>query len=252
MGPEELALVKIGGSVITDKSRPFSLNHNRLDKLVSALASYRGRLVIVHGGGSYAHPLAKKYSLTSEPKRSDPKGVTLTRLAVLTLHNEIVLSLLKAGISAYSIQPFCLLHGGATDLLKEVISSNLTPITYGDVIQTKDGSYVISGDALMHAIASSLKPKKVVFIVDVDGLYDTNPKSGRLLKEVPLTWLPEHSGEAGYDVTGGIVAKVREAQKIASMGLDVYFVNGLHPERVLKVLHGEETIGTRVSGRLKP
>jgi len=248
---EELALVKIGGSVITDKSRPFSLNHDHLDRLASALASYQGRLVIVHGGGSYAHPIAKKYGLTTELTKIDPKGVTLTRLAVLTLHNEVVLSLLKVGIPAYSIQPLCLLQASAAEVLNQLLSSNLTPVTYGDVIPTKNGSYVISGDTLMCIIASSLKPHRVVFTVDVDGLYDTNPKSGRLLKEVSLNWLPKHSGEAGFDVTGGIVGKVKEAQKIASIGLEVYFVNGLYPERVLKALRGEETIATRVSGRVE-
>jgi len=246
-----LALVKIGGSVITDKRRPFFLNRNRLDRLASALASYDGKLVIVHGGGSYAHPVAKKYGLTLEPSKIDPKGVTLTRLAVLTLHNEIVLSLLKAGVSVYSIQPLCLLHQEAADILNNILSNDLTPVTYGDVLPTGHGPCVISGDTLMRIIASSLRPQKVVFTVDVDGLYDTNPKNGRLLKEVPLNWLPKQTGEAGFDVTGGIVGKVKEAQKIASMDLDVYFVSGLHPERVLKVLRGEETIATRVFGRVE-
>jgi isopentenyl phosphate kinase len=252
LGQEELALVKIGGSVITDKSRPFSLNYDRLDRLASALASYQGRLVIVHGGGSYAHPIAKKYGLTTEPAKIDPKGVTLTRLAVLTLHNEIVLSLLKAGIPAYSIQPLCLLRADAAEVLNQLLLNNLTPVTYGDVISTEGGSYVISGDTLMRIIASSLKPQRVVFTVDVDGLYDTDPKSGRLLKEVSLNWSPERRGGSGFDVTGGIVSKVKEAQMIASMGLEVYFVNGLYPERVLKTLRGEETIATRVSGSVEP
>lgn len=251
MVSEELALVKIGGSVITNKSKPFSLNHDHLDNLTSALGSYHGRLIIVHGGGSYAHPVAKRYSLTPEPTKTEPKGVTLTRLAVLTLHNDIVLSLLKAGIAAYSIQPLCILRENAADILNEVLSCSLTPITYGDVVPSERGCYVVSGDVLMRIIAASLRPKRVVFVVDVDGLYDTNPKSGRLLKEVSLTWMPERSGEAGYDVTGGIISKVKEAQKIASMGLDVYFVNGLYPERVLKVLCGEETVSTIVSGRVK-
>jgi len=252
LGQEELALVKIGGSVITDKSRPFSLNYDRLDRLASALATYQGKLVIVHGGGSYAHPIAKKYGLTTEPTKIDPRGVTLTRLAVLTLHNEIVRSLLKAGISAYSIQPLCLIQANTAEVLNQLLFSNLTPVTYGDVISTKNGSYVISGDTLMRIIASSLKPHRVVFTFDVDGLYDTDPKSGRLLKEVSLNWSPEHSGGTSFDVTGGIVGKVKEAQKIASIGLEVYFVNGLYPERVLKTLRGEETIATRISGRVEP
>lgn len=250
MDSEELTLVKLGGSVITEKDKPLTLRVNNLNKLSSALASYQGKLVIVHGGGSYAHPIAKKYNMKTEPAKVEPKGVTLTRLGVSTLHNEVMLSLLKAGIPVYSIQPLSLLRKDCVEVLSEVLSCDLTPITYGDVIPSKEGFYVISGDTLMRLLAEYLKPKKAVFTIDVDGLYDTNPQSGRLLKKVPLTWLPKHTAEAGVDVTGGIISKVREAQRIASLGSDVYFVNGMYPERVLKVLRGEETISTLMSGRV--
>ncbi|MEM3386162.1 MAG: isopentenyl phosphate kinase [Nitrososphaerales archaeon] len=251
MDSEELTLVKIGGSVITDKSKPLSLRFNCLNNLSSALARYEGRLVLVHGGGSYAHPIAKKYGLKIEPAKVEPKGVTLTRLGVFTLHNEVVLSLLRAGIPVYSIHPHHILYKECINVLNEALSCNLTPITYGDVIPSKEGCFVISGDMLMRLLAEYLKPRKVVFIIDVDGLYDTDPKSGRLLKEISLTWRTEHNAGVEFDVTGGILGKVREAQKIASLGSDVYFVNGLYPERVLKVLRGEETISTMVSGRVR-
>ncbi len=244
-------MVKIGGSVITDKGKPLSFRYENLNNLSLALARYRGKMVIVHGGGSYAHPIAKKYGLKPEPVKVEPKGVTLTRLGVFTLHNEVVLSLLKAGIPVYSIQPLLILRKDCVDAFNEALSCNLTPITYGDVIPSREGCHIISGDVLMRLLAEHLKPKRAVFIIDVDGLYDTNPKSGRLLKEVSLTWLPKQSENNGFDVTGGIVGKVREAQKIASMGSDVYFVNGLYPERVLKVLCGEETISTTISRRVE-
>lgn len=237
--------------MITDKSKPLTLKVDRLNDLSSALAEYNGRLVIVHGGGSYAHPVAQRFNMGIEPSKVEPKGVVLTRLGVSALHSEVVLSLLKAGIGVYSIQPLFFLQKGCFEAVEDALSCNLTPVTYGDVIPSREGCYIISGDTLMRILSEYLRPRKAVFIVDVDGLYDTDPKSGRLLREVSLTWIPKRSLDAGFDVTGGIVGKVREAQRIASMGIDVYFVNGVYPERVLKVLRGEETVSTKVSGRVR-
>ena len=48
--------------------------------------------------------------------------------------------------------------------------------------------------------------------------------------------------------SGGMQRKVREAFKIASMGMDVVLVNGLHPERIAAAARGRMD-GTVVRGR---
>ncbi len=242
-------MVKLGGSLLTDKSQPFSLKAVVLDRVALELSRYKGRMVIVHGGGSYAHPLAQHYSLKTTPRTVDAKGVTMTRLGVLALHTEVALSLLRAGIPTYSIQPAYLLRG--CEVLLDALACSLTPITYGDVAPSRRGCFVVSGDRLMRIVAGYIKPSRAVFALDVDGVFDGIPKSGRLLREIPLGWSPAAKSNGGFDVTGGVVGKIKEAQRIASMGVDVYFVNGLRPKRVLKALNGEATVGTVIRGRLR-
>ncbi len=56
-------------------------------------------------------------------------------------------------------------------------------------------------------------------------------------------------GTVEADVTGGMRRKVREALKISRLGLDVWIVNGLRPERVKKILNDEKAEGTVIKGK---
>ncbi len=51
------------------------------------------------------------------------------------------------------------------------------------------------------------------------------------------------------DVTGGMKRKVEEAQKISKMGLNVFFVNGNKPERILNAVKSKKFEGTMFRGR---
>ena len=51
------------------------------------------------------------------------------------------------------------------------------------------------------------------------------------------------------DVTGGMARKVEEAAKIAKMGIDVFFVNGNNPERIVKAVKNRKFKGTLFKGK---
>ncbi|MEM2795196.1 MAG: hypothetical protein QXY49_05015, partial [Thermofilaceae archaeon] len=53
----ELVIVKLGGSLITDKEKPFTLRKDALEEASIKLAEIAKsiKLLIVHGGGSYGH-----------------------------------------------------------------------------------------------------------------------------------------------------------------------------------------------------
>jgi isopentenyl phosphate kinase len=251
---ERVTVIKLGGSVITKKEQAFTPNQRNIRNLATALARYRGKIVIVHGAGSYGHPLAKHYGLKTKPTKIDGIGVTLTRLAVQILHLDVVMSLEKAGLPTYSLPPVSLLDiNGAkvirVELLESILSSGLIPVTFGDVLSTSRGSFVISGDRLATLLAGKLRPNRVVFALDVDGVYDSNPKDGTLITELQSGMKYKSIGLAKWtDVTGGISGKIDEAQKIARKGVDVIFVNGAKPERVLKALKGERVLGSLLRG----
>src|SRR5512135_360297 len=62
----ELIFLKLGGSVITDKTSPYTVRHEKLDALVIAIASLLNelpdiQLVLGHGSGSYGHSAASRH-----------------------------------------------------------------------------------------------------------------------------------------------------------------------------------------------
>ena len=58
-----MIIIKLGGSVVTDKSKPMTARHDVIDRLSKEIASVPGSKVIIHGGGSFGHIKAKEYEL---------------------------------------------------------------------------------------------------------------------------------------------------------------------------------------------
>ena len=60
-----LTLIKLGGSLITDKTSPRTLRRDVLDRLAqeleSSLAETPSAVVLGHGSGSFGHVAAKKH-----------------------------------------------------------------------------------------------------------------------------------------------------------------------------------------------
>ena len=62
--PEDIIILKFGGSVITDKKSEIpKVNHKVLDRICNILKDKERNMIIVHGAGSYGHPIAKRYAL---------------------------------------------------------------------------------------------------------------------------------------------------------------------------------------------
>ena len=251
----DLSIVKLGGSVITDKDQPLHTNVEALNRLAASLSSIEVPIIIIHGGGSYGHYYAKKFGLSRKPSSVSGEGVMKTRAAMLELDMQIVKTLGKHGMNCYSIPPSTVIEGEDLTnqgllLVRLLISKGMTPITYGDVLASDRGFYVMSGDRIMRILANALKPQIAVFAMDVDGLYDSFDASGQLLERVHPNALsdittPTHQ----VDVTGGIRNKLAEAFRISEEGVQVCFVNGLKPERVVKALIGKAFVGTVIEGK---
>ena len=62
-----LAIVKIGGSLITDKSQLFTLHDRNLSTIITEIAAIKQfqpdlRLILINGNGSFGHATAQKFS----------------------------------------------------------------------------------------------------------------------------------------------------------------------------------------------
>jgi len=247
-----LALLKLGGSVVTFKNKPVSVNKKAIDRISKELRKVKKPLIVVHGGGSFGHYYSVKYNMHTKPARYNQHGVSVVRSSMVELNNHIVKIMAKNKLNPYTVQPSSLMHGtksirSKVSELKKLAMNGLIPVTHGDVLHYKDRSYyILSGDVMMSILAKELKPDIAVFALDIDGIY-SDLKSRKLIREIrtanqaKLSYVP-------FDVTGGMSRKIREAFKMSRMGIDVLMVNGLKPERIVKALSGKKVEGTLVRG----
>lgn len=247
-----LALLKLGGSVVTFKDKPLSVNKIAIDRISKQLRKVRRPLIVVHGGGSFGHYYSVRYDMHTKPARYDLHGVSVVRSSMVELNNNIVKIMVKNKLNPYTFQPSSLIHGTKSigsklHELKQLAMSGLIPVTHGDVLHHGDRSYyILSGDVLMSMLAKELKPDIVVFALNVDGIY-SDLRSKKLVREINAANQAKFS-EVSVDVTGGMSRKIREAFKMSKMGIDVLMVNGLKPERIANALNGKKVEGTIVRG----
>jgi len=80
--PEDIVILKFGGSVITDKKSEIpKVNHKALDRICNILKDKERNMIIVHGAGSYGHPIAKRYALAEglDGSQEQKKAIKETR-----------------------------------------------------------------------------------------------------------------------------------------------------------------------------
>src|SRR5512136_177603 len=256
-----MLLVKLGGSVLTDKARLRTPRKAAIARLSKELANLGDDLIVVHGAGSFGHVLARKYALNAPASPTKAKGAAVVQRDVRTLDALVVDGLLKAGLAPVVLPPSVVLslddgQLAAFDVspFRDYARQGFTPVTFGDVVRDRvRGVSVCSGDVLMLELAKAFRPRCVVFAADVDGLYTADPKraeDARLLLSVSGAELPliAFGPAKGPDVTGGIEAKVRRMLTIASYADETVIVNGNVKNRVRDALRGRIVIGTRVVG----
>lgn len=235
------AVVKLGGSAITVKSSPETVNWDALESLAAQLGDYvrsGGSLAVVHGGGSFGHYIVAK--LLSERGALGPREVAETQREMLVLALAVINALTSRGIPA-TLHPAHTICGSpeACDLgpLVRDLEAGLVPVTYGDAVLVGSRGVIISGDALAPAIADRVGADCLIMASDVEGVIGVD---GRLLPEVrPGDPIASLSG-GGPDVTGGMAAKIRAA---ASSSASV--VRIVRWTQVGAALRGEP-VGTRV------
>lgn len=260
---KNLTIVKIGGSVCTKKaSRTPVLQKNALKQLAKELYSFcrinKKPLILCHGAGSFAHPLAQLYSLQDiEKKKKDPVGASLTRLAVQRLNTEIAAIFLRYGLPVFPLSASSL----AIQSKGRIISFNMQPVVLllekgyipllgGDVaIDLKSEVSILSGDQIVSHLCKKLLARRAIFLSDVEGVYSDDPKHNphatllRHIKKTARVLSAKHSSKNSSDVTGLMKGKLFEISRISA---PVIVCNGLRKGNFLHALQGKNP-GTLVS-----
>jgi len=258
-------IVKLGGSVITKKTKQCCFRQKIMDGLAKEIKKAGKKTILVHGAGSFGHISAKKYRLNEGYSKQDQlRGFSITHEMVQKLNSLVLRSLHKNDIPAVSISPHSIVklddHELAEfdyNIFRDYLNKGFTPVTFGDVVLDKKlGFSICSGDLLASALAEYFKPEKVLFVIDEDGLYTANPKidkAAKFIDSVDLKDLDRLTTSADYhaDVTRGMEGKIDTIKSIAEYGIDIVLLNGNKPDRLYNILVGEDTKCTIVHGGKK-
>ena len=261
---KDLILLKIGGSICTEKSKgEFKVKAGTVERIASEIMEARKqkgfRLIVVNGAGPFGHVNVTEYDIADGLEtQSDFEGFAKTvcdcgyvnymvseamrnsGLLALPYPSSSVVIQSKKRIIFFSIDPIKRLWDSNDDIIP-VMNGTMVPDT---VIK---GS-IISGDGAIEYLADRMHAKKVIFAVDVDGIYTADPhhdKKAKLIDTITKDNFPDFksgiSGSSSTDVTGGMLGKV---EKLLSGKTTTIIVNGNKPGRVRDALIGKPVKGT--------
>ncbi len=188
----------------------------------------------------------------TQPKKYDIHGVAIVKNSMVELNKIILDSFVKNRLSPYCLPPTDFMDGNKpiakkVKEIEKISKSGLIPVTFGDALwYGQNKTYILSGDKIMTHLSKILKPKLTIFALNEDGLY-SDLKTKKLIHE--LKGEKPTISDNMMDVTGGMTRKVEEATKIAKMGMNVFFVNGNKPHRIVKAVKNRKFEGTLFRGK---
>jgi isopentenyl phosphate kinase len=249
---KDLIILKIGGSVITDKfSEIPKVNLENLKRVSKEIASAYDKnkmsLIIIHGAGSYGHVIVKRTEIDKGIKTEQQlKDFAETQRLQNELNCIVTRYLIDAGLPAIPFQAssFAVMTKG------RLVKIGLVPVLYGVPAYDKyQKCSILSGDQIAPFLAIRFRAKKIIHATNVDGVFDSDPSkntNAKLISEINpkninqvKEWL---TGSTATDVTGGMFGKISE---LLDIGIESHIINALIENNIIRSFAGED-IGTKI------
>lgn len=259
--------LKLGGSLITDKSMPKTPRLEVLQRLAREVALARAqspelKILLGHGSGSFGHVEAARHG-TAEGVRTPSEWLgfaevwrvadLLSRMAVDALSREGV-PVVRFSPSAGGMAESGRVREMPSEPIRAALEAGLVPVVYGDVMfDRKRGGTIASTEDIFVFLAQHLRPERILLAGIESGVYADFPRRTRILDRLtPATWEEHRAGVAGSseaDVTGGMAGKVELMLELVRQlpTLQVLIFSGRQPGAVTSALLGDPVPGTWVS-----
>jgi len=267
--PRPIVLVKLGGSLITDKTRPGAARHAVIRRLARELAAIlerpRGaRLLLGHGSGSYGHAEASHGGLTpGADARRRLDAIARTQQRAADLHRLVVAALVEAGARPFSFSPSSFLKADDGRVVSRFVEPifaalerGLLPVVYGDVVlDDRRGAMIVSTEELFLMLAKEagkrgIKVARAVWLGETDGVHDGHGDPIAALSGAGAARAARRvNGASGIDVTGGMSLRLRAASRLAAAGVPSSIVDGRRAGTLAAIVSGSAPGGTRVESR---
>lgn len=263
----ELTLVKLGGSLLTDKTRSEAVRPDRLRALARELARAReggaGPLLIGHGSGSFGHVEARRHGLDRPPADAGQwMGVARTQDRAAVLHRLVVEALLREEIPTFSWAPASALMAadgrpetGEVAPLGRALDAGLVPVVFGDVVLDRTrGATICSTEEVFRFLATALPAtgwtvQRILWMGETPGVWDADGATLARLDRASAAGLVAVGGSRGIDVTGGMTHRLETALELADRGVESWILDGRERDRLYRALLGGPFGGTQVPAR---
>lgn len=254
----EPIIIKIGGSVLGDKRQDMVFREEKIASIVKDIANLyknkKTRFVIVHGVSSAGHIPVKKYELYKGFLGEHQLiGFTIAQNRVNKLRQLLLDYMEKEGLPGIEFYPSSLVSGDKGRVIdyydksiKALFEVGITPVISGDMMADKTmGLSVCSGDQLVFLMAKIFDARKIIFGVDVDGVFNKDPSldDAMLITDISFekikTVLESAQGAHGVDVSGGMRGKLKEIamhKEFFDRGGEVWIINMLTENALSKAL----------------
>ncbi len=277
----ELVFLKLGGSLITDKTKPYTPLLDVMNDLAlqikTALQTHPDlRVLVGHGAGSFGHVPASEYKTRDGlPPRATPlvvrrrddtqnnywKGFSEVWYQASTLNRFVMEAFHKAGLRAISLPPSSSVISSNgqvsvwdTTPIRMALAADIVPVVFGDtVFDEVRGGTILSTEDLFAYLTNALHPDRILLAGLEAAVWEDFPARTRKVEKItPNSFNEIESGvgkSAAADVTGGMESKVRQMLELVEKhrNLSVQIFSSSEPGNLLRALGGE-VLGTEISG----
>lgn len=223
----DLIMIKWGGSLITEKDKPFT---PRLDIIQSLAKQIKKiieikpalKIILGHGSGSFGHAVASKYQTRIGVKtEKDWNGFSQVWHAARSLNVIVTQALHDQGLPAVTFSPSSFIsssNGKGFEFfrfpLERALSSNILPVIHGDVIfDHLLGGTILSTEDIFLFLSDYYHPKKILLAGIEDYIWADFPDKSIPIKSITARNFDDLKKVIGksssVDVTGGMIEKVK-------------------------------------------
>jgi len=258
--------LKLGGSLITDKTGTEALRTLVLNRLAGEVAQARQKdpqlqLLLGHGSGSFGHiPAARHGTRQGVKTAAQWLGFAEVSASALRLNRLVTEALLAHDLPAISLQPAASAvceNGRIVDLavapISAALQAGLLPVIHGDVaFDSVRGGTIISTEEIMTYLVRELRPSWLLLAGETGGVLDTERQVVPLISQANYEQVRPAIGRSrGIDVTGGMESKVRAMLDLvgAFPELSIRIFSGMIPGQLQQILlRPQSPIGTLIRG----
>ncbi|MEE1061013.1 MAG: glutamate 5-kinase [Ruminococcus sp.] len=258
-----ITVIKVGTSTLTYENG--KINYRRIEALCKVLSDLQnsGEQIILVSSGAIGVGMGKA-GLSQRPTETKKKQA-LAAIGQCELmymydklfgeYNHTVAQIL---LTKYAVETDHQKQN-VINTIDELLNMNIIPIINENdtvAIDELEGNNFGDNDMLSAIVAGLVQADKLIILTDIDGLYDSNPRTNPDAKKIDVVEsiseeiLSMAAGTGSNRGTGGMITKLNAADYATSRGTECYVINGSNPNVLYYVFDGLN-VGTKFLAQKK-